>query len=411
MMSGNYSNYPTKFLSFLFTTQKQKHEQELGSDQIAHLVKLNRLPRYNQGRRSYHHHTRTPAKQQAANPANGVGQHENYFKEIASLFGKVSLTSKNAQQNGSNPMLILSQLNLTNGNTRNNNGLDLALAAALANAQQQLNPDSGQANAKEDGSLALLNSSAENKMFNLLENSEEINDKMLKLSNYLDALKNGNSKAEGDEEIVVDNESMDDETIAEDEEMIDEEENGEEEERMDEKENVTVKGDEPDDQETDEESPTGPPDDERPEQTKPEKRKSTASKETATKEPITGQPDDDEAPAEQPKENGTKKEDALDSTAESSTESLAEEQRFKRRTRSSSLDHQNGTSGKYANERYYETDEEETVGGRQIELRKKGRRGRQSNNGTAAHLGSVCSKAAKKTEQHKSTRNEEKEVS
>ena len=304
-------------------------------------------------------------------------------------------------------MLILSQLNLTNGNTRNNNGLDLALAAALANAQQQLNPDSAQATGKDDGSLALLNSSAENKMFNLLDNSEDINDKMLKLSNYLDALKNGNSKAEGDEEIVVDNESMDDEAIAEEEEMAVEEENVEEEEHLDE-ENEMVKDDELDDQETDEESAA--PDEERPEQTKPERRKSTASRETATKEP-TGQPDDDDAAAEGPKENGTKKEDALDST-ESSTESLADEQsRFKRRTRSSSLDHQNSTSGKYANERYYETDEEEvTTGGRQIETRKKGRRSRQSHNGT--HLSSVASsKLSKKAEQHKSTRSEEKEVS
>lgn len=289
-------------------------------------------------------------------------------------------------------MLILSQLNLANGNTRNSNGLDLALAAALANAQQQLNPDASQA--KDESSLAnsLLNSSPETKMLNLLENSDEINDKMLKLSNYLDALKNGNSKPEGDEEIVVDNESLSDETIAEEEEMADEEENiGEDDENLDDEETETVKGDEQNDQETDDESPPLE-NDEQPEQTKQERRK-PASKEAAGKEQPIRQSADEEAA--QPKENGTK-EDAT----ESSTESSADEQRFKRRTRSSSLDHQNGTSGKHANERCYETDEEENASSRQIELRKKGRRGRQPNNGTS-----------KKAEQHKSSRSEEKEVS
>ena len=393
----------------------QKHEQELGSEQIAHLVKLNRLNRYNQGRRTYHHHTKTTVTkhQTGTGPANGGGQPESYFKEIASLFGKVSLTNnKNAQQNGSNPMLILSQLNLTNGNTRNSNGLDLALAAALANAQQQLNPDAAQA--KNDSSLAnsLLNSSPETKMLNLLENSEEINDKMLKLSNYLDALKNGNSKAEGDEEIVVDNESMSDETIAEeemaDEEMADEEENAgeEDEDHLDDEENETVKDDEQNDQETDDDSPPLENDVERLEEMRKERRKAANnSKEAAGKELPARQPADEHtAQAERAKENGTKKEETLDST-----ESSADEQRFKRRTRSSSLDHQNGTGGKHANERYYETDEEENTGSRQIELRKKGRRSRQSNNGT--NLGSVVAKLSKKAEQHKSSRSEEKEVS
>ena len=305
-------------------------------------------------------------------------------------------------------MLILSQL--TNGNTRNNNGLDLALAAALANAQQ-LNPDAAQANAKGDGSLAgsLLNSSTENKMFNLLENGDEISDKMLKLSNYLDALKNGKSKAEGDEEIVVDNESMSDETIAGEEEMADEEENvkeDEEDELDEEEESETVKDDEPNDQETDGES--AQPDDEQPEETRPDRRRANNSKEAAASQEASKSEADDTSAAEgEPKENGVKREDGLDST-ESSTES-ADEQRFKRRTRSSSLDHQNGTGGKHANERYYETDEEETAGSRQIELRKKGRRGRQSSNGT--HLGSVVAKLSKKAEQHKSARSEEKEAS
>lgn len=307
-------------------------------------------------------------------------------------------------------MLILNQLNLANGNTRNNNGLDLALATALANAQQQLNPDATPANAKDESALAnsLLNNSTDHKMFNLLENSDEINDKMLKLSNYLDALKNGNNKAEGDEEIVVDNESMSDDTIHEDEEMAEEEENAQE-ENLDDEGNETVKAeDEKNDQETEEEEPT----DDVSEEMNPEKRKTNkkaASKETAK------QPEDVDASTEAPKENGTKKEDdsaEYEKTenwqTESSTES-ADEQRFKRRTRSSSLDHQNGTSGKHANERYYETDEEEVTGSRQIDLRKKVRRSRQSNNGT--HLGSVVAKLSKKVEQHKSSRSEEKEVS
>lgn len=379
----------------------------MGPDQLAQLVRLNRLNNSNHGRRSYQHHNRN-SNSTKLNGNHSVGQQQqkkdnlidtmnsDYFKDVASLIEKVSSqTDKNAQQNDS--LLIFNQLNLSQlVNSNNRGGLNnLALAAALANAQQQLNNNSDTTASKNDTSLSLLNESNANKMFNLLGNNEEINEKMLQLNinNYLEALKNGALKQdEEDMDIIVDKDSEtksnedyedDETTIAEEDEEHDEElndqmetKNHDDEEEIDKHQNGDLT-----DVENDQGSST-----ENGLENAEEDEKSDNNK-LKTKKPNSH--DEDESISEEHKENGLKKKSSDNEDFE-----------HKRRTRSRSLDHQNGKSKLLdTNESDSKTDESEDGYKQSNDTRKKTRRNKSHLNGI--NLGNLVAKLSKKAEQQR----------
>jgi len=342
----------------------KKHESEIGPEQIAHLVRLNRQQNSSHGRnRSYHHHTRTNNNRNTNgnsiallnqtkknNNLIDVVGNDSYIKDIASLINKVQLT-KNAQQNGS--LNILNQFNLTNLNGNTRNGLNLATLAALT--QQPLNSTELNSDDTSNLSNSLLNSS--NKIFNnLFENNEEINDKMiqLNLTSYLEALKNKadvvDEEDEEEEDIVVDckDSKTDDEatTIAEDE-VLDEED----EIKDDVSENQVELNDE---------------------QVEPKEPEENESSKKSNKN----------------KRQDEHKENGVNIKRKTEQDELVEH--TKRRTRSRSLD-QNGDKL---------TDEDEIDEDKQTDSKRK-RRGHRQNGNT---INNVVAKLSKKTDQQKTSK-------